>query len=209
MLELLQPLDVEPTADLTLRTDSRGVDAVEKADGAWLLGVDRVIVLARTSRWLSKQWPMGSWVALCEWLLDRDGVGVVVIGAKGEENQCEALTQRFADEERVLDRVGKYSLGETMAVIERCGWVVANDSASLHLAVGLGARSVGLFGPTDPALVGPYGGSSMVVQGTERPGGNRHREAGMDDRFMRTISVDGVEDACVGLGMVPAAEPVA
>jgi ADP-heptose:LPS heptosyltransferase len=34
--------------------------------------------------------------------------------------------------------------------------VITNDSGPMHLAAALGVRTLGIFGPTDPRLFGPY-----------------------------------------------------
>jgi heptosyltransferase I len=48
------------------------------------------------------------------------------------------------------------SLVSLPALIKRADWVIANDSGPMHLAAALGVRVLGIFGPTDPRLFGPY-----------------------------------------------------
>ncbi len=42
--------------------------------------------------------------------------------------------------------------------------VVGVDSGPLHLAAALGKNGVAIYGPTDPARNGPYGGTFMVLR---------------------------------------------
>jgi ADP-heptose:LPS heptosyltransferase len=45
--------------------------------------------------------------------------------------------------------------------------VITNDSGPMHLAAAQGVRTMGIFGPTDPRLFGPYplnGPTNFVVQ---------------------------------------------
>ncbi len=49
-------------------------------------------------------------------------------------------------------------LGPLMALMRRAKFVVSADTGPLHLASALGTPVVGLYGPTDPARNGPYGG---------------------------------------------------
>ncbi|HUR56260.1 MAG TPA: glycosyltransferase family 9 protein, partial [Opitutaceae bacterium] len=51
---------------------------------------------------------------------------------------------------------GNTSLVSLPALIKRADWVIANDSGPMHLAAALGVRVLGIFGPTDPRLFGPY-----------------------------------------------------
>jgi ADP-heptose:LPS heptosyltransferase len=53
------------------------------------------------------------------------------------------------------------------ALIKRASWVVSNDSGPMHLAAALGVPTLGIFGPTDPRLFGPYpitGTTNHVIQ---------------------------------------------
>jgi ADP-heptose:LPS heptosyltransferase len=49
-------------------------------------------------------------------------------------------------------------LGHQAAIFRRCELVLGGDSAALHVAVALGAPTVQLYGPSDPAQTGPWGG---------------------------------------------------
>ena len=78
-----------------------------------------------------------------------------------------------------------------MAMIEEATITVSNDSAPLHMAVGLGGRCVGLYGPTEPSKVGPYGLDDRVVQ-VELDAPVHYRDRSLGDSIMRRITVDQV-----------------
>lgn len=62
---------------------------------------------------------------------------------------------------------GNTSLVSLPALVKRADWVIANDSGPMHLAAALDVRVLGIFGPTDPQLFGPYPlkkPSNVVVQ---------------------------------------------
>ena len=46
---------------------------------------------------------------------------------------------------------------ELAALLQDAAFLVTNDSGPMHLAVAAGTPVVALFGPTDPARIGPYG----------------------------------------------------
>ena len=52
---------------------------------------------------------------------------------------------------------GQTSLVQLGALAERCVLALGTDSGPLHLAAALGTPTVRLYGPTDPALFGPWG----------------------------------------------------
>jgi heptosyltransferase I len=55
-----------------------------------------------------------------------------------------------------LNLTGNTSLVSLPTLIKRADWVVTNDSGPMHLAAAMHVRVLGLFGPTDPRLFGPY-----------------------------------------------------
>jgi lipopolysaccharide heptosyltransferase I len=119
-------------------------------------------VLAPTSRWPSKRWPQSNWVSLIEPLRERGFERLVLIGGPLERNQVAQIIG--GTEPAMVDLVGQTDVGRILAVIAGAGLVIANDSAPLHVAVGFGRPCVGLYGPTDPARVGPWGVTDGVVR---------------------------------------------
>jgi heptosyltransferase I len=85
-------------------------------------------------------------------LLLRDGTGRKVIWAG---NNPVSYRDR-APEGQFLNLTGNTSLVSLAALIRRAEWVICNDSGPLHLAAALQAKTLGLFGPTDPRRFGPY-----------------------------------------------------
>jgi len=69
--------------------------------------------------------------------------------------------------EQFLNLTANTSLVSLPALIKRADWVITNDSGPMHLAAALGVKTLGIFGPTDPRLFGPYpltGPTNFVVQ---------------------------------------------
>ncbi len=83
-----------------------------------------------------------------------------------------AGTNRVSDRnayspEQFLNLTANTSLVSLPALIKRADWVITNDSGPMHLAAALGVKTLGIFGPTDPRLFGPYpltGPTNFVVQ---------------------------------------------
>lgn len=53
--------------------------------------------------------------------------------------------------------VGRTGLQELGAVLARAALHVGNDNGPMHMAAALRVPVIGLFGPSDPALWGPWG----------------------------------------------------
>lgn len=162
------------------------LDADERLGGAFA-------VLAPTSRWPGKRWPQDRFAGLARALLDRGAVErVAVVGSASERDQCGPLLRALAGDKRVVDLIGRTSVGSLMALIERSALIVANDSAVLHMAVGLARPMVALYGPTVVARVGPYRAEATVVQHA-RPGERLdHKDERLGAELMGRIGLDEV-----------------
>lgn len=181
--------------DLRLFAPAADLAAVDARIGAG----PRPVVVAPTSRWAGKAWPMERFSDLIARLLAAGVPRVAVVGAGREREACASLLTRFEGDPRVLDLVGGTSVGGLMAWVGRSRLVVANDSAALHMAVGFGRPLVALFGPTETGRVGPYGRESDVLQDLGgvrlRPGDHKREAFGVG--LMRRLSTERVLEACV------------
>ncbi len=150
------------------------------------------VVFAPTSRWESKRWPAERFASLAQRLLAGRAETIILVGGGEERGQVGSLLDLAARDRHVVDLIGATSVGGLMAVIERATLLVANDSAALHMAVGLGRPYVALFGPTDASLVGPYGGREWVIQPPVDPTRLNHKDTSLGSSIMEQISVEQV-----------------
>jgi lipopolysaccharide heptosyltransferase I len=192
MMSLLTAEGLEPVWDMRLHVD--------RDDESWWhhrreeLGVgDPYAVLAPTGRWESKRWPADRWSAIARPLRERGFAAILIVGSPSERRQVSPIV-RAARDAGVLDLTGGATIGRTMAVIAGSALVIANDSAPLHMAVGFDRPCVGLFGPTDPEVVGPFGMPLAVVRRVEPGDGPavRYRSRRLGAALMERISPQDV-----------------
>lgn len=74
--------------------------------------------------------------------------------------------------DRFLNLTGNTSLVALPTLIGNSDWVISNDSGPMHLAAALGVKTIGIFGPTDPLLYGPYPLNSPTNVVVQAPAGN-------------------------------------
>ena len=55
-----------------------------------------------------------------------------------------------------INLTGNTSLTSLPALLAKADWIISNDSGPLHLSAAMGFKTIGLFGPTDPQISGPY-----------------------------------------------------
>jgi len=156
MLELSEAAGANSIVDMQLyvnQPDATWWDAWKETND-----IEQYAVLAPTSRWQSKQWPQERFLSVAEHIMNL-GMKVIIVGAPHEENQITSLLEH----EAVHNVLPEMTIGRMMAVIASSQFVLANDSAALHIAVGFNRTCVGLFGPTNPAIVGPYKKEDSVI----------------------------------------------
>lgn len=184
-------------APVTLQVSQQGQTAL----AAYLREhrVDRYIVLSPGGGWRSKCWPAERFGALCRKIRESFGLRCIVNVGPGEEDLA-ATVAAASGEAHPLIYQG--SLGQLMALLRGAVCVVGGDTGPLHLAVALGAKTIALFGPTDPARNGPYRGPepSAAVESRDivlraRNVRTTHKRGSEPDASMLAIEVDAVFDA--------------
>lgn len=102
-----------------------------------------------------KRWPAERYADLARLLAARRRLPVLLTAGPGEE----PLADRVASLSGGAARRGPVtrSLAELGALLARAAVVVGSDTGPVHLAAVLGAPTVALFGPKDPAVYAPRG----------------------------------------------------
>lgn len=195
MLSLLEASGYSPVRDMRLY--------VSAADQTWWLEERRQLglavdepyaCLAPTAKWQCKCWPLDFYRETARRLLDTGIAGrtLVLLASPAEAPQVQPLVEALGPHARILQP--RTTVGRLMAILQQTSLLVCNDSAPLHLAVGLDRPTVAIFGPTDPALVGPYLRPDCVVQPDHITAGDmkhyRHRRD--DQALIARVSVDQV-----------------
>lgn len=110
----------------------------------------------------TKTWEDTGWMALAGHLQADFGLTPVLVGGADCRELNGGIVSGVAGE--VIDLTGVLGLRALCAVLGRAALFVGIDSGVMHLASALDVPVVGLFGPTDPAQVGPQNRRSLVVR---------------------------------------------
>ena len=133
-----------------------------------LAGPGPILALGPTANWPAKQWPAASFAVLAQQLLATppfQGGRVLVLGAAQERDQMTELLRAIPDSQRI-ELIGA-SLALAAACLQRATLYIGNDSGLMHLAAAAGIPTVGLFGPGDASVYGPYGPHTAVARTPE------------------------------------------
>jgi lipopolysaccharide heptosyltransferase II len=146
------PADLAATPVATSAEEDRAVDRV-LTDGG-IGAADRVAVIhpGTGANFILRRWPEDRFAAVADYLAG-EGFRIVLTGTRGEAEVVERVAARMT--RPALNTVGRFSLGELLALLRRASLVMSNDTGPTHLAAAQGAPVVGLFGPNTPTLYGP------------------------------------------------------
>lgn len=192
-------LDPPPAPRIYLPDDARA-----RALGLMPPGRDYLVVCPSASLPF-KMWPATNFAELVKALVmpggAMAGAGVVIVGGPGDEDHAVPILNALPDA-GVLDLTGKLYLSDVAAVVERARLFVGNDSGVMHISAAMGTPTLGLFGPSDEMLYGPYGEQCATVRGprgleaikTEFPNWRQHPSSLLDD-----LRVEAVTEAATKL----------
>lgn len=128
-----------------------------------------------------------------------EGAAVALFGGPGDEAKTAAVAAGLGSRP-VIDLAGQLDLLETGACLARARLFVGNDSGLMHMAAAAGAPTLGLFGPTDEGVYGPWGAHARSV----RAGGavteaERARLKTAEGSLMGGLEVGAVLEAATAL----------
>lgn len=162
LLQFLPVLGLKPELVGTVKfreVEGLNLSHIEGRNGA------QPVIMFPDSRRAEKKWH--GFKELTEFIA-RDGSGRKVVWAGNNYiDYKDALT-----ETQFLNLTGNTSLMALPALIKRAGWVISNDSGPMHLAAAMGVPTLGIFGPTDPRLYGPFPLTAPTNHVAQAPIGN-------------------------------------
>ncbi|MDY6822906.1 MAG: lipopolysaccharide heptosyltransferase II [Thermodesulfobacteriota bacterium] len=110
----------------------------------------------------AKQWHPERYAAVADRLCAEGDWGVMLLGGPGDRAISEVIAEKMSV--TAVNLCGRTTVGEAMALVERCGLFVTNDSGLMHVAAAFDVPLVAVFGSTDPVATGPLGTRSRVVR---------------------------------------------
>jgi heptosyltransferase-1 len=177
--------DVLPVVPPLLPEDAEAERRADAISGGFVL-------IHPGAGWGAKRWPPERYAAVAMGLC-KSGYNVMVNAGPGEESLANEVARLSDGAAAALPS----SITELIAVTRRAALVIGGDTGPVHLASALDRPVVGIFGPTDPARNGPFGGRFRVLRHPEsRRDHTRHAapEAGL-----LTITPDAVLDTAMEL----------
>lgn len=159
-----------------------------------------VLAVAPIANWRGKQWPIEFYAELLQGFFRRFPTAkAAIFAAPHERSQATFLFQRLP-QGRLIDCMGTEPLLVKAACIQGAPVFLGNDSGLMHISAAVKTVTIGLFGPTNEKIYGPWGpqGFHTALRGKPYDGIlNRpdFSHAAQNICYMKDLLVEPVEAA--------------
>jgi lipopolysaccharide heptosyltransferase I len=154
------------------------------------LGLSDFVIVNPGGSWVTKRWSPEKLGRLASAIESEWRLPSLVLWGPGEEEMAQAVVSASGGSARLAP---KTTLREMIPYLERARLFVSGDTGPMHLASARGVPVVGIFGPTDPARNGPFGGRDEIVyKAVPCAPCYKHHCPGYGNVCMTTIELDDV-----------------
>jgi heptosyltransferase-2 len=138
----------------------------------------------------AKRWIPERFAEVGDSLARQYGMKIVLTGGPGEMEIGRDIESFMS--EKPLNLIGRTSVRQMMAIINRCRLMVTNDSGPMHVAAALGVPIVAIFGPTDHTTTYPWAKRYRIVRKDVECAPCLKRQCPTDHRCMKEITAEDV-----------------
>jgi len=114
-------------------------------------------------------WPADYIANLAQLLVQRVNARVILFGSRSEAEVGRQIEVKSRDSglraEKLINAIGKTTIGQLAALLERCDLLITPDTGTMHLATAVGTKVLALFFASAYCYeTGPYGDGNVVLQ---------------------------------------------
>jgi len=114
------------------------------------------LVISPCSSHSRRNWAADRYAAVADYAAGEHGMRVILAGGPTSlEKQTGLEIERLA-KSPVVNQIGKDTLPQLLALLQRARVLIAPDSGPVHMATMVGTPVIGLYAATNPARSGPY-----------------------------------------------------
>lgn len=123
----------------------------------------RILLISPCSSHQSLNWCVDRYTAVAKYAVDQRGITVVLSGGRSDLELSIGETIENSMKKQVTNLIGKLSLPQLTALLQRVDVVLTPDSGPAHLANAVGTPVIGLHACTWPRRSGPYNSQDLCV----------------------------------------------
>lgn len=147
----------EPTWDLPVGEDEADFAAEVMPEGK------RVLLISPCSSHPARNWRAERYAAVADHAAGAMGMQVVLSGGPSEAEKASGREIASRMKNPVTNMIGKDTLPQLVALVERADVVLSPDSGPAHLANAMGTPVIGLYASTWSRRSGPYNSLHLCV----------------------------------------------
>ena len=125
---------------------------------------NKVIAINPGGGWYTKRWLISHYARISDIIMEKYKAKILLLWGPGEENYVREIIKVMKNQ---AVQIPATNLKQLAAILQKCSLIVTNDSGPMHIAAAVGVPVVAIFGPTNPALQGPVGTKTAVIQNKE------------------------------------------
>ncbi|HET9048392.1 MAG TPA: glycosyltransferase family 9 protein [Chiayiivirga sp.] len=152
------------------------------------------LIMSPCSSHALRNWSPERHAAVADHAALKHGYRIVLCGGRSELEWHTAETIRAAMKAPCIDLVGRDTLKQLMALLERADILLGPDSGPVHIANALGTKVVGLYACTDAERSGPYSDRRFCVNHYDRAARQFLKKPASALRWGKRVEFPGVMD---------------
>lgn len=123
----------------------------------------RAVLISPCSSHSARNWSVAGYAEVADWVIEKTARPVILIGGPSEMEERTGSEIESSMRHQPVNLIGKDTLGQSLAMLERAACLVAPDSGPVHFAAALGTPVVGLYASTWSRRSGPLGSLEHCV----------------------------------------------
>ncbi len=120
-----------------------------------------IVALNAGGGWYTKRWGLDRFAELGDRIVQTCNAAIVLTWGPGQQADVTSIRSMMKQPAFIPPATTLKQLG---ALLKRSAFVVTNDSGPMHIAAALQVPVLGIYGPTNPTLQGPFGSKHVVVR---------------------------------------------
>lgn len=121
------------------------------------------VLISPCSSHPARNWSPAGYAAVADWVIETTGRPVILVGGPSSAEHEAATAIEGLMRRSPVNLVGRDTLGQALAMLQRAACLVAPDSGPVHFAAALGTPVVGLYASTWSRRSGPLGSLAHCV----------------------------------------------
>lgn len=178
----------EPRWDIPIEAEARQWAEAQ-------LGKDsKTLLISPCSSHALRNWSAENYAEVADWAQNQLGLQIVLSGGPSDLERDVGSAIEAGMQNSCLNLVGKDTLEQSKALLERADIVITPDSGPAHIASALGTPVIGLYAATWSKRSGPYNSLDLCVDRFEQAARKFRNKAPEDLRWGTRIEEPGVMD---------------